>query len=38
MFGPLAVGIGYAVNYDNAPPAPKTPWDTTLAVTLDYLL
>lgn len=38
LFGPLAFGVGYTVNYDSAPPAPKIPWDTTLAVTLDYLL
>ncbi len=38
VFGPMAVGIGYTVNYDSAPPASKIPWDTTLAITLDYLL
>jgi putative salt-induced outer membrane protein YdiY len=38
LFGPMAIGIGYTVNYDSAPPAPKIPWDTTLAITLDYLL
>jgi hypothetical protein len=38
VFGPVAVGVGFAVNYDSAPPAQKVPWDTTLAITLDYLL
>lgn len=38
VFGPVAVGFAYTVNYDSAPPPPKIPWDTTLAVTLDYLL
>ena len=38
VIGPLAVGVGYTVNYDSAPPAPKIPWDTTLAITLGYLL
>lgn len=38
IFGPIAVGVAYTVNYDSAPPAPKIPWDTTLAVTLDYIL
>lgn len=38
LLGPMALGIGYTVNYDSAPPAPKVPWDTTLAITLDYLL
>jgi putative salt-induced outer membrane protein YdiY len=34
----LQLGIGFTVNYDGAPPSPKIPWDTTLALTLDYLL
>jgi putative salt-induced outer membrane protein YdiY len=34
----LGFGVGYIVNYDSAPPDPKIPWDTKLAVTLDYLL
>ncbi len=38
LFGPLALGVGYIVAYDSAPPAGKIPWDTTLAVTVDYLL
>ncbi len=38
LFGPVAFGIGYVVNYDSAPPEPKIPWDTTLSVTLDWLL
>lgn len=38
LFGPLAFGVGYTVNYDSAPVSGKIPWDATLAVTLDYLL
>ncbi len=38
LLGPLGFGVSYTVNYDSAPPPPKIPWDTTLAVTLEYLL
>ncbi len=38
ILGPLAVGVAYTVAYDSAPPLSKIPWDTTLAITLDYLL
>ncbi len=38
LLGPVAVGIGFTANYDSEPPAQKIPWDTTLAITLDYLL
>jgi hypothetical protein len=34
----LGFGVGYTVNYDSAPPDPKIPWDTKLALTLEYLL
>lgn len=38
VLGPMAVGVGFTVNYDSEPAAQKIPWDTTLAITLDYLL
>jgi putative salt-induced outer membrane protein YdiY len=38
LTGALQLGVGFTVNYDSAPPSPKIPWDTTLALTLEYLL
>lgn len=38
VFGPRAFGVGFTVNSDSEPPAQKIPWDTTLAITLDYLV
>lgn len=34
----LGIGVAYQVMYDSAPAEPKIPWDTKLAITLEYLL
>ena len=34
----LGFGVGYTVGYDSDPAEPKIPWDTKLAITLEYLL
>jgi putative salt-induced outer membrane protein YdiY len=38
LFGPVSFGVSYAVAYDSAPAPTRIPWDTTLAVTLEYVL